>query len=161
MAAVVVAAVVAAAVVVVAVVVLGTLELEAVASPSSVLCHCACFSDATQPPSFLCHSENTCVLPVVSLQALQYLPISRALRLADNRVYGPSEEKENIGVADLSSASSGPTGSSISGNTWALTREEWTREGCGFVHGLFCSMIFQNVSYMPKSWISIINCNLL
>ncbi|XP_057617901.1 uncharacterized protein LOC130869617 [Chionomys nivalis] len=49
------------------------------------------------------------------LQALQYLPISRALHLADNRVYGPSEEKENIGVADLNSASPGPTGSSLSG----------------------------------------------
>ncbi|XP_038196774.2 uncharacterized protein LOC119821713 [Arvicola amphibius] len=49
------------------------------------------------------------------LQALQYLPLSRTLRLADNRVYGPSEEKENISVADVNSASPGPLGSSISG----------------------------------------------
>ncbi|XP_041509550.1 uncharacterized protein LOC121449304 [Microtus oregoni] len=67
------------------------------------------------------------------LQALQYLPISRALHLADNRVYGPSEEKENIGVADLNSASPGPTGSSISGpgrtdTTFALPQHVMERE---------------------------------
>ncbi|XP_075800920.1 uncharacterized protein LOC142833419 [Microtus pennsylvanicus] len=67
------------------------------------------------------------------LQALQYLPVSRALHLADNRVYGPSEEKENIGVADLNSASPSPTSSSISGpgktdTTFALPQHVMERE---------------------------------